>query len=81
LETIASGSEILAVTNGISKAFLGSAGRNALVAADPFQPSSRLLFSRSSGGTKDPFAAAATVMEAGSPLDTEETGKGKGLIS
>jgi hypothetical protein len=81
LEVVASVRKILAVPNEISKAFLGSAGRNALVAADPFQPSSPLFFSKSSGGTKGPFAAEATVIEAGRPLDTEETAKGKGLIS
>ncbi|GER27094.1 DNAJ heat shock N-terminal domain-containing protein, partial [Striga asiatica] len=35
-------------------------GRNALVAADPFHPSSTLLLNRSSGGEKLPLAAEAT---------------------
>jgi hypothetical protein len=54
---------------GISKTFLGSAGRNALVAAEPFHPISGFALSRFSGGTKGPLAGAATVIGAGcSPL-------------
>nr|GME03959.1 hypothetical protein CDL12_27175 [Ipomoea batatas] len=55
---------------------LSSAGRNALVAAEPFHPNSAfspLNLSNSSGGTKGPLAAAATVMEAGRPVGTELT--------
>jgi hypothetical protein len=53
------------VAAGISKIFLGSAGRNALVAAEPFHPISGFALSRFSGGTKGPLAGAATVIGAG----------------
>jgi hypothetical protein len=52
------------VVPGISKIFLGSAGRNALVAAEPFHPISGFALSRFSGGTKGPLAGAATVIGA-----------------
>ncbi|KAF7819621.1 hypothetical protein G2W53_025076 [Senna tora] len=39
-------------------------GRNALVAADPFHPSSPLLRNGFSGGTTGPLAAEATVTDA-----------------
>ncbi|PIN00317.1 hypothetical protein CDL12_27175 [Handroanthus impetiginosus] len=68
----ASGKDIFVGPRGISRTFLGSAGRNALVAADPFHPSSTLLLNKSSGGTNGPLAAAATVMEAEWPPGTEE---------
>jgi hypothetical protein len=61
----------------ISKIFLGSAGRNALVAAEPFQPVSDFNLIRFSGGTKGPLAGAA--IGAGSPLEIGDTnGEGRG---
>uniref|UniRef100_A0A0A9ANZ3 Uncharacterized protein n=1 Tax=Arundo donax TaxID=35708 RepID=A0A0A9ANZ3_ARUDO len=57
------------VARGMSKIFLGSAGRNALVAAEPFHPVSGFTLRRFSGGTKGPLAGAATVIGAGSPLE------------
>uniref|UniRef100_A0A0A9CHL4 Uncharacterized protein n=1 Tax=Arundo donax TaxID=35708 RepID=A0A0A9CHL4_ARUDO len=68
------------VVRGISKIFLGSAGRNALVAADPFHLVSGFTLSRFSGGTKGPLAGAATVIGAGPLAIGEVNGERPGKL-
>ena len=64
--------------SGISRTFLGLGGQKALVAADPFHPSSALVLNRLSGGINDPFTAATTEIEAGKLFDTTKIGTGMG---
>ena len=54
----------------------GSAGRNALVAADPFQPSSPLIRMGLAGGINDPLVAASTAIGAATPLPDIPDAKG-----
>lgn len=76
LTEVASTDGISTVFDGISAFFLGSAGRNALVAADPFHPSSTLLRNGFSSRTTGPLATEATVIEAWKAPERDGIGKG-----